>query len=81
MENKFIEKVRKNKICVGIINTVEDVEEIDVKFTVDEVIALYRTCTEVYNSFCNNSKEDDGLSVYMNRYLDDLYSAMDKLNW
>lgn len=80
MENKFTKKLMKNKICVGIMNTVDDIETVDIEFTVDEVVALYNTCFEVYNSFCSNDDKNDGLSVYMNRYLDDLHSAMDKMD-
>jgi len=81
MEIEFIEKLQNNKICLDIMESINDVPKVDINLTESEVWALYETCFAVYNSFCNNSDEDDGLSSYMNKYLDDLNSAMKKLTW
>lgn len=81
MENKLIERIRNNKICAEIMESVDDIEKASIEFTVHEIISLRTTCYAVYNSFCNNSDEDDGLSSEMNRYLDDLESAISKLEY
>lgn len=81
MIDNFLSELKYSKINASIIREVEEVERVDINLTVDEIVAVYRTCQEVYNSFCNNSDEDDGFSVYLNRYLDDLHSAIEKLNW
>lgn len=78
---EFIDEVKANAICSKIMKSVDDVHTVDINFTVDEVIALYNVAFEVYNAFCNNSDEPDGLSVNMNRFLDDLLSATKKLTW
>lgn len=84
MKNEFIEKLQKNEICSEIMKSVDNNdnnEKINIEFNKDEIMAIYNTCYEVYNSFCNDSDEDDGLSINMNRYLDDLNRAIKKLTW
>lgn len=81
MQAEFVKEIQNNRICSEIMKSINDVPKVDINFTESEIWALYETCFVVYNSFCNNSDEDDGLSNYMNKYLDDLDSAMKKLTW
>lgn len=78
----FVDELRKNPICNAIMTAVdgEDREDIKFTFTVHEALALHKAAFYVYNSFCNDSNENDCLSKEMNHFLEDLASGIEKLN-
>lgn len=79
---EFINELKKNNICVSILNDIKDEswQDVQVTFSIHEVCALTKVAYYVYNAFCNDSIEDDGLPIEVSHFLDNLMSAYDKLN-
>lgn len=79
---KFIDESKMNSICSFISKNISDEswQDVSLTFSVHEVGALLKVVLNVYNEFCTDSDEDDGFSMEVNHFLDNLLSVYNKLN-